>query len=82
MTGRLARASFRLASKRYRMNSNAIPDPSKGAPARMRPGPHSMGSAPEASSGRIRYHLRRPIPSRGELLTKNAQNTVKGVVPK
>ena len=40
-----------------------------------------MGSAPEASSGRIRYHLRRPIPGRGELLTRNARNTVKEIVP-
>jgi len=27
-----------------------------------------MGSALEASSQRIRYHLRRPIPGRGEVL--------------
>jgi len=40
-----------------------------------------MGSAPEASSGRIRYHLRRPIPGRGEVLTRNARNTVKEIVP-
>ena len=40
-----------------------------------------MGSALEASSQRIRYHLRRPIPGRGEVLTRNARNTVKEIVP-
>ena len=40
-----------------------------------------MGSALEASSQRIRYHLRRPIPGREEVLTRNARNTVKEIVP-
>jgi len=39
-----------------------------------------MGSAPEASTQRIRYHLRRPIPGNGELLTRNARNTIKEIV--
>jgi len=46
-----------------------------------RQGSSSMGSALEASSQRIRYHLRRPIPGRGKLLTRNARNTVKEIVP-
>jgi len=41
-----------------------------------------MGGALEASSQRIRYHLRRPISGRGKLLTRNARNTVKKKVPK
>jgi hypothetical protein len=40
-----------------------------------------MGGALEASSGRIRYHLRRPIPGRGKLLNENARNTVNEIVP-
>jgi hypothetical protein len=40
-----------------------------------------MGGAPEASSGRNRYHLRRPIPGRGKLLNENARNTVNEIVP-
>ena len=40
-----------------------------------------MDNAPEASSQRIRYHLRRPIPERCELINENARNTVNEIVP-
>lgn len=33
-----------------------------------------------SNSGRIRSHLRRPIPRRGELLNENAKNTIKEIV--
>jgi len=41
-----------------------------------------MDNAVEASSQRIRNHLRRPIPGSGELLNENARNTVNEIVPK
>ena len=40
-----------------------------------------MDNALEASSQRIRNHLRAPIPGRGELLNENARNTVNEIVP-
>jgi len=39
-----------------------------------------MDNALEASSQRIRNHLRRPIPGRVELLNENARNTVNEIV--
>jgi hypothetical protein len=41
-----------------------------------------MGDAVEASAERVRDHLRRPISSRRNLLTKTAGNTVNEIVPK
>lgn len=40
-----------------------------------------MDNALETSSQRIRNHLRRPIPGRGELLNEKARNTVNEIVP-
>jgi hypothetical protein len=40
-----------------------------------------MGNAVEASSQRIRDHLRRPIPGREELLNENTRNTFNEIVP-
>jgi hypothetical protein len=58
-----------------------MPLPGHPVPGPDRDPADKMGRAVEASPERIRCHLRRPVPSRRDLLTMTAGNTVRETDP-
>ena len=64
----------------HRAGRVKVPVPGHPVPGPDRHRPHQVDDAVETSIERIRCHLRRPVPGRGELLMINAGNTVNASV--